>query len=88
MRDVFALLASISREGIMDATTGQVLGGELVNVARELEMEYFKAKNVYTKVPREDAYRRAGKAPITVKWVDTNKGDDDKPNYRSRLVAK
>ena len=26
--------------------------------------------------------------PITVKWVDTNKGDDKKPNYRSRLVAR
>ena len=26
--------------------------------------------------------------PITVKWVDTNKGDDKKPNYRSRVVAR
>ena len=25
---------------------------------------------------------------ITVKWVDTNKGDDEQPNYRSRLVAR
>ena len=29
-----------------------------------------------------------GKLPITVKWVDVNKGDDDEPNYRSRLVAR
>ena len=29
-----------------------------------------------------------GKAPITVKWVDVNKGDDSNPNYRSRLVAR
>ena len=29
-----------------------------------------------------------GKAPIKVRWVDVNKGDDDKPNHRSRIVAK
>ena len=28
-----------------------------------------------------------GKAPIKVRWVDVNKGDDKEPNYRSRLVA-
>ena len=25
---------------------------------------------------------------VTVKWLDTNKGDKDNPNYRSRLVAR
>ena len=29
-----------------------------------------------------------GTKPITVKWVDVNKGDDFEPNYRSRLVAR
>ena len=29
-----------------------------------------------------------GKAPISVKWVDVNKGDDLNPSYRSRLVAR
>ena len=29
-----------------------------------------------------------GEPPITVKWIDTNKGDDENPNYRSRLVAR
>ena len=29
-----------------------------------------------------------GKPPISVKWVDVNKGDDLNPNYRSRLVAR
>ena len=31
---------------------------------------------------------KAGKKPIAVRWVDVNKGDDENPNYRSRLVAK
>ena len=29
-----------------------------------------------------------GKPPIGTRWIDTNKGDHNKPNYRSRLVAK
>ena len=29
-----------------------------------------------------------GKKPIGVRWVDINKGDDQNPDYRSRLVAK
>ena len=66
MRDAFALLASTSREGVTDATAGQVLRGELVKVARELDMEYFKAKNFHTNAPPQAAYRRAGKAPMTV----------------------
>ena len=29
-----------------------------------------------------------GKPPISVRWVEVNKGDDENPNYRSRLVAR
>ena len=50
-----------------------------MKAARKLEMEYFDAK--------QEAPAKTGKAPITVRWVDTNKGDDDDTNYRSRLVA-
>ena len=32
--------------------------------------------------------RRHGAKVISTKWVDTNKGDSEKPNYRSRLVVK
>ena len=28
-----------------------------------------------------------GRAPIGVKWVDINKGDEQNPEYRSRFVA-
>eukprot|EP00972_Heterocapsa_arctica_P045108 6660163-Heterocapsa_arctica.AAC.1 len=39
---------------------------------------------VYDKVPRSEC---VGK-PIPVCWVDTNKGTESYPNYRSRVVAK
>ena len=71
-----------------DALTGQTLDPELVKRARRAELEYFETKNVWFKKPRADAFQKMGKAPITVKWVDVNKGDTENPNYRSRLVAR
>ena len=29
-----------------------------------------------------------GRRPFGVRWIDSNKGDDEKPNYRSRLVGR
>ncbi len=43
---------------------------------------------MYEKVPIEECWKETGKAPIGVKWVDTNKGDKERPEYRCRLVAK
>jgi hypothetical protein len=38
-------------------------------------------------VPRAEAPQKQGKPPISVKWVDVNKGDDTNPEYESQLVA-
>ena len=35
-----------------------------------------------------EALKRTGKPPITVRWVETNKGDDLNPRIRSRVVAR
>ena len=51
-------------------------------------MEHFRSKEVWAKRPVQEPLERMGKPPISVKWVDTNKGDDEEPNCRSRLVAK
>ena len=75
-------------ENFRDSVTGQPLRAELVRAARKLELEYFDAKQVWEKRPRSEALAKTGKAPITVRWIDTNKGDDEQPNYRSRLVAR
>ena len=42
---------------------------------------------VYKRVPR-DVAKKMGCKVITTKWVDTNKGDTSRPNYRSRLVGR
>ena len=37
---------------------------------------------------KKECWEATGKGPIGVRWVDINKGDEDRPEYRSRLVAK
>ena len=74
-------------EVFKDDLTGQMLDTELVREARRKELEYFAAKNVWTLRPIAEARKATGKPPITVRWVDVNKGDDVQPNIRSRVVA-
>ena len=70
-----------------DDLTGQVLKDELVREARAKELEFFHSKRVWQKRPKAFAKLRTGRPPISVRWVDVNKGDDMSPNYRSRLVV-
>ena len=71
-----------------DDLTGQVLRDDLVKEARAKELAFFHSKGVWLKVPKHSVRRRGGKSPISVRWVDVNKGDDVSPKYRSRLVAR
>ena len=71
-----------------DDLTKQILRDDLVIEARRKELEYFTSKGVWCKRPRREAFARTGRKPVTVRWVDINKGDDIAPRYRSRLVAR
>ena len=71
-----------------DDLTGQLLPPDLVRAARAKELEYFNAKEVWLKRPVGEARRVTGKPPISVRWVDVNKGENQCPNIRSRLVAR
>ena len=61
---------------------------ELIRKARKEEMTDFENNGVYTKVPMEECWKATGKEPIGTRWVDINKGDEEQPEYRSRLAAK
>ena len=68
----------MSRDAVYkDAVTGQPLRASLVIAARKLELEYFASKTVWEKRPHSEAFARTGKKPITVRWIDVNKGDDE-----------
>ena len=73
--------------GFIDDISGEPLKSELVIAARHEELEYVHQHGVYEKCPYEQAMSRTGRPPIKVRWVDINKGDVQRPRYRSRLVA-
>ena len=71
-----------------DDVFGAMLDLKKVQRARMEEVEYVRTMRLYDKVPITECRRRTGKDPITVRWIDINKGDENQPNYRSRLVAR
>ena len=70
-----------------DDLTGQILNDASVAEARAKELEYFASKMVWKKVDKVKT-KQAGHKIVSVRWVDVNKGDNQSPNYRSRLVAR
>ena len=71
-----------------DDVNGGYLDPKGVEEARKLEMDYIHRQGVWKKVPMEQCLKETGKKPIPLRWIDTNKGDHDKPNLRSRLVVR
>ena len=68
--------------------TGKESKKELVEAARANDLEVVRKMGVCRHVPREMCMRMTGRPPIKRRWVNTNKGDDLHPNYRSRRIAK
>ena len=58
-----------------------------VREARAKEVQYVREKRVYVKIFCSTAIRNGWKI-IKTRWIDINKGDEQRQNYRSRLVAK
>ena len=74
-------------EKYFDDLSGKPLIPEMVRRARLEEIGELGKHGVYEKVPISECWNRTGNPPIGTRWVDVNKGDDNKPDYRSRLVA-
>ena len=71
-----------------DDLAGQIIDRKLVHAARQKELDFFNSKSVWSLRAFEECRRKTSKQPVTVRWVDVNKGDDVSPNIRSRLVAR
>ena len=71
-------------EVFWDGVTGKKLDAIKVRQAREEELKFVEGKPLYEVVPVEEAWKETGKAPISTKWIDTDKGEE----YRSRWVAR
>ena len=71
-------------ERYIDDITGQPLDPELCRKAKVAELHYFRDEEVWTIWKTSEALKRTGKPPVTVRWVEANKGDDPNPKIRSR----
>ena len=65
-----------------DDISGAPLDHRLATAARKSEIKFLNSRRVYTKVVREPWMKI-----ISLKWLDTSKGDNVSPNYRSGLVG-
>ena len=74
-------------ESYWDDANAGYLDPKLVRAARAEELEAIKSYEVYLKRPISECLEVTGKKPMLIRGVDTNKGDDDHPEYRSRIVA-
>ena len=72
----------------VDDLTVQPLPPSLCRQARQEELEYFRTKGVWELRRVAEALQRTGRRPISVRWVEVNKGDSENPKIRSRLVAR
>ena len=70
-----------------DRRLGFPLNPQMAKKARELEMQYMEELKVLEDSDRDACMAETGRPPIPTDWVDINKGDSLRPNYRSRLVC-
>ena len=68
------------------------MGGELrvedVKNERGEEVGYIVKRGIWSERSVEECWRVTGKEPMSVRWVDTNKGTKEKPDVRSRMVGR
>ena len=80
------------QEKLMEEAWDDVKGGKLkvedVRKARKEEVSYMVKRGIWKLVPTAECWRKTGRAPIGTRWVDTNKGSDENPDVRCRLVAR
>ena len=70
-----------------DDVSGKALNPKKVQEARQLEMDYINGKKVWRKTTRKKALDQ-GYRIVGTRWIDIDKGDESRPEYRSRLVGK
>ena len=69
---------------MVDDVTGGILGGKEVSAARGEEVGFMERRRIWSVRPVRECWDETGKAPVSVRWVDTRKGSGE---VRCRLVA-
>ena len=71
-----------------DDVNGGGLPLKEVGIARKEEIDFMMKRNIWGLAPIEECWEKTKKAPVSVRWVDTNKGGIEAILIRSRLVAR
>ena len=74
-------------ERIIDDITAQPLNPELCRILRKKDPDYFHSKGVWSMRPIQEAWKKTGRPPISVGYVEVNKSGDGKSNDRMLFVA-
>ena len=74
--------------GAWDDVRGGDLPVEKVREARNEEIKFMQSKGIWEVVPTKECWEKTGSKPVSVRWVDTNKGGAGEMIVRSRLVAR
>ena len=72
----------------IDQKAGLELDAGMAKAARLEEMESMRRIELFEEDDVSECCEATGKAPVTTKWVNWNKGTTDKPDGRCRLVAR
>ncbi|CAK0892634.1 unnamed protein product [Prorocentrum cordatum] len=75
-------------ERYWDDVNGGWLDPQMVREERRREVQWLHKQDVYEKRTIEECRQVTGQPPIKLMWIDTNKGDHENPNYRSRIVVR
>ena len=59
-----------------------------LRTARREEIGFMQRRGIWTEVPEAECRQRTGKAPVSVRRVDVNKGSAENPEIRCRLAAR
>ena len=60
-----------------DDVSGKILDKDMVQKARQEEINEYHKHEVYTKVAIGESWKETGKPPVQVRWIDINKGDSE-----------
>ena len=87
MSDEGSTFVYIVGEGAWDHVRGGDLPWELVKAANMEGVKFMISKGLWEFRPVKECWDRKGKPPTSIRWVDTDKGNGETWETRSRLVA-
>ena len=76
--------ASSTSHRTYDEYTGAELDPAQVKAAKTEELDFFRKKGVWDVVSRDEAH---GSRVVGTRWVSCNRGDENHPDVRCRLVC-